>query len=86
MRATLKTAQDEYSLAMKAKAVDPSTIQAKAAAVQKAAAVLAAAETLHRANVLTLLTPAQRKMVEIMELTGKMPGEQEGVRGKDRAH
>jgi Heavy-metal resistance len=84
MRATLKTAQDEYNLALKAKPVDPSTVQAKAAAVQKATAVLASAEALHRANVWTLLTPAQKKMVTTLELTGKVPGEKTDSKTKDR--
>jgi Spy/CpxP family protein refolding chaperone len=86
IRATLKAARDEYNLALKAKPLDHSTVQAKAAAVQKATAVLAAAEALHRANVLTLLTPAQRKMVTTMELTGKVPGEKEDSKAGDRGH
>ena len=86
MRATLKTVQDEYELALKAKPVDQKTLQAKAATVQKATALLAAAEALHRANVWTLLTPAQRKMVTTLELTGKVPGEKEDSKVKDRAH
>jgi hypothetical protein len=86
LRATLKTAQDEYNLASKAKPVDQSTLQAKAAAVQKAAALLAAAEALHRANVLTLLTPAQREMVRTLELTGKLPGEKDASKVKDHTH
>jgi Spy/CpxP family protein refolding chaperone len=84
IRAAIKTAQAEYNLALKAKPVDQSTLQAKAAAVQKATAVLAAAEALHRANVLTFLTPAQRKMVTTLELTGKVPGEKADNKAKDR--
>lgn len=86
MRATLKLARLEYTLVVKAKPVDQSTVQAKAAAVQRATAVLAAAEALHRANVLTLLTPAQRKMVATLELTGKLPGEQEDGKSRDGGH
>ena len=86
IRATLKAAQDEYNLALKAKPVDQSKIQAKAAAVQKATSLLAAAEALHRANVWTLLTPPQRKMVTTLELTGKVPGEKENSKAKDRGH
>jgi Spy/CpxP family protein refolding chaperone len=86
IRARLKTAQDDYNLALKAKPVDQSTLQAKAAAVQKATALLAAEEALHRANVLTLLTPAQRKMVTKLELTGKLPGEKNNSKVKDHAH
>jgi hypothetical protein len=86
IRARLKTAQDEYNIALKAKPVDQSTLQAKAAAVQKAAALLAAAEALHRANVLTLLTPAQRQMVATLEMTGKLPAEKDDSKVKDHAH
>jgi Spy/CpxP family protein refolding chaperone len=84
IRATLKTAQDEYNLALKAKPVDQSTLQAKAAAVQKATALLESAEALHRANVWTLLTPAQKKMVTTLELTGKVPGEKSDSKAKGR--
>src|ERR1700719_3726080 len=86
IRARLKTTQDDYNLALKAKPVDQSTLQAKAAAVQKATALLAAEEALHRANVLTLLTPAQREMVIKLALTGKLPGEKEWSKVKDHAH
>ena len=70
----LKKAREEYKRAINADPVDNATVRDKAAAVQKAASLLATAEALHRANVLILLTPAQRKMVDTYELTGKVPG------------
>ena len=70
----LKKAREEYKRAINAHPVDNATVQEKATAVQKAAALLATAEALHRANVLILLTPEQRKMVATFELTGKLPG------------
>ena len=70
----LKKAREEYKRAINARPVDNATVQEKTTAVQKAAALLATAEALHRANVLILLTPAQRKMVATFELTGKVPG------------
>ena len=70
----LKKAREEYKRAVKAHPVDNPTVQEKAAAVQEAAALLATAQALHRANVLILLTPEQRKMVATFELTGKLPG------------
>jgi Spy/CpxP family protein refolding chaperone len=70
----LKKARKDYERAINAHPVDNATVQEKAAAVDKAAALLATAEALHRANVLILLTPEQRKMVATFELTGKVPG------------
>jgi len=70
----LKKAREEYKRAINAHPVDNATVQEKATAVEKAAGLLATAEALHRANVLILLTPAQRKMVATFELTGKVPG------------
>jgi Spy/CpxP family protein refolding chaperone len=70
----LKKARKDYKRAINAHPVDNATVQEKAAAVDKAAAMLATAEALHRANVLILLTPEQRKMVATFELTGKVPG------------
>jgi hypothetical protein len=69
----LKKAREEYKSAINAHPVDNATVREKAAAVQKTASLLATAEALHRANVLILLTPAQRKMVATFELTGKIP-------------
>jgi Spy/CpxP family protein refolding chaperone len=86
MRATLKTAQDEYTLALKAKPLDHKILQEKAAEVTKVTALLAAAEALHRANVWTLLTPAQQKMITSLELTGRVPGEKKETKGKDQGH
>ena len=71
----LKKARKDYERAINAHPVDNATVQEKAAAVDKAAALLATAEALHRANVLILLTPEQRKMVATFELTGKVPGD-----------
>ena len=70
----LKKARQEYKRAINAHPVDNETVQEKSAALQKATTLLATAEALHRANVLILLTPAQRKMVATFELTGKIPG------------
>jgi Spy/CpxP family protein refolding chaperone len=70
----LKEARKDYKRAINAHPVDNATVQEKAAAADKAAALLATAEALHRANVLILLTPEQRKMVATFELTGKVPG------------
>ena len=71
----LKKARKDYQRAINAHPVDNATVQEKAAAARKAAALLATAEALHRANVLILLTPEQRKMVATFELTGKVPGD-----------
>ena len=70
----LKRARKDYQRAINAHPVDNATVQDKAAAVHEAAALLATAEALHRANVLILLTPEQRRMVATFELTGKVPG------------
>ncbi|MBV8377710.1 MAG: periplasmic heavy metal sensor [Verrucomicrobia bacterium] len=86
VRALLKSAREEYKLAVNAKPVDNAKVQEKLAAAQKAATLLATEEALHRANVLVLLTPPQRKMVETLELTGKEPATGPANQSTERAH
>jgi Spy/CpxP family protein refolding chaperone len=79
----LKKAREEYKRAKNAHPVDEEMLRETAAAAQRAATLLATAQALHRANVLILLTPAQRRMVETLELTGKVPGNEGDKKSRD---
>ena len=82
----LKKARDEYKRAINAHPVDEELVSEKAAAARKAATLLATAQALHRANVLILLTPAQRRMVDTLEVTGKVPGTERDKKSTDQGH
>jgi Spy/CpxP family protein refolding chaperone len=86
LRASLKKARAEYRLALNAHPVDDAKVQQIAAELQKAATLLATAEALHRANVLVLLTPAQRNMVDTLEVTGKDPTIKQEKESRDSGH
>ena len=82
----LKRANDEYKRAINAHPVDEELVSEKAAAARKAATLLATVHALHRANVLILLTPAQRRMVDTLEVTGKVPGAEPDKNSRDEGH
>ena len=86
LRASLKKARAEYKLALSAHPVDDAKVHQKAAELQKAATLIATAEALHRANVLVLLTPAQRNMVDTLEVTGKDPTVKQDRESRDSGH
>jgi Spy/CpxP family protein refolding chaperone len=82
----LKKAREEYKRGKNAHPVDEQMLRETAAAAQRAATLLATVQALHRANVLILLTPAQRRMVETLELTGKVPGNEGNKKSRDLGH